>query len=401
MKKILLIITLVAVLATSLFAGDVKFLFTELDQHVEILAGFLPTLVTIGGSYEGLSLKPGNLTQFQALFGGGYTQRKVYQDPVVGNQLMGDFFVYDSIQTRWTLRLNQGFGQSWIEGKDLVTAYVGYEGRYEKNVDSFKAGEQRNNGVDDITHPVERTYAIPTFNNWMGGKLSDSPIYADLRGDKQIIGTTLFTGIKLNGMSDTGTASDGITAELNFKFAHKALNTDNIGFISATFNTVFSKTLLQIKANNGSNLFSIVAIDRVNVNYTNNLPGSMVPIYAQGPVSLGRKVRGYNTYSFNTNFTAVNNFDIRLSGPDKMLDFLNGVFVRVNLFFDCGYHSGKNFNSEIKDKHFLASTGAQFTMSFMDFIDLGLMMSYTLTGTKNVVTPWKNLIMGATFFLDF
>lgn len=402
MKKLLTIVLIAAMAASCLMAGDFSFLFTELDQHPEILAGFLPTLVTVGAGYNGLDLLEGDLTQIQATIGGGYTQRKVYQDPVDGSPLSGDFFVYDAIQTRWNLKFLQGLGESWIPEKDLVTLYAGYEGRWEQYVDSMVAGKLRSNGVDDINNPVETKYAVPTFANWMTarGGLSSSSVYADLAGDKKIIASIFYGGLKLNGMADDGVTSDGILGDLNFKWAPSGLSTDGISYYSATLNVVASKTLFQTKFENGSNAFSIVMIDRANVNWTD---GSFVPVYAQRPVSLGRKVRGFNTGSFNTQFTVVNNFDIRFSGPDRMfnLGFLNGIFPRLNLFVDCGWHSGEYFNSSIKGSHFLASTGAQLEMSFMDFIDLGIQVAYILTPTKNSGTPWTNLIMGATFFLDF
>ncbi|MBR2281775.1 MAG: hypothetical protein IJ863_04035, partial [Spirochaetales bacterium] len=137
MKKALVVVLVLAVAVCSVFAGDFKFLFTELDQHPEILAGFLPTLTTIGVGYNGLDLIEGDLTQVQVTIGGGYTQRALFQNPLTGEPLIDDIMLYDTIQMRWNLKFLQGFGDSWVEGKDLVTAYVGYEGRAEKGVDSM------------------------------------------------------------------------------------------------------------------------------------------------------------------------------------------------------------------------------------------------------------------------
>ena len=95
MKKALTVVLILALALCSVFAGDFKFLFTELDQHPEILAGFLPTLTAIGAGYEGLSLIEGDLTQFQATIGGGYTQRVLFQDPVTGEPLISDQMLYD------------------------------------------------------------------------------------------------------------------------------------------------------------------------------------------------------------------------------------------------------------------------------------------------------------------
>ena len=159
----------------------------------------------------------------------------------------------------------------------------------------------------------------------------------------------------------------------------------------------------------GLNLFSVVLIDRVNVNWTD---GSQVPVYASMPVSLGRKVRGFNTNSYNTNFTVVNNLDIRLSGPEF---FMDGVFPRLNLFFDVGWHAGNYLNTGYNGvsaksaadmaekydlKRFLCSTGFQLEMCIFDFIDLGFQLSYLISG-DNMRTPGQKFITGATFFLDF
>ena len=400
MKKALVLLTIIALAAGMCFGagGDFAFLFTELDQHVEILNGFLPTLVTVGAGYRGLTLSEGDLTQINLTFGGGYTQRKSYQNPVDGSPLSGDFLVFDAIQTRWNLKMLQGLGESWVQGQDLVTLYAGYEGRWEKYVDSMVKTQLRHNGTADITHPAETTYPVPTLAGWQGGALAGTAILRELDADRTMTATTLYAGIILNGMEDTGVTSDGILGKFDLQWAPGGLSTDEISYFSATLNVVVSKTLWQKQAANGSNALSVVLIDRFNANWTD---GSYVPLYAQGPVSLGRKVRGYNTYAFNTNFTVVNNLDLRISGPDRMLDFLSGVFPRLNLFVDCGWHTGRYFNSAIEGSHFLASTGAQLEMSFMDFIDLGIQVAWILSDTQNPVTPWSRMIMGATFFLDF
>ena len=406
MKKALTVVLVLALALCSVFAGDFKFLFTELDQHPEILAGFLPTLTAIGAGYEGLSLIDGNLTQLQATIGGGYTQRALFQNPDNGEPLLDDIMLFDQIQLRWNLKFLQGFGDSWVDGKDLVTAYVGYEGRYEKAVDSMKVHEERYRGYADADTRTKGKTPIPSLDEWFNSHfpstLAGNRIYPDLADDYTAFMTNFYLGARLNLMDDKMVSNEGALAEVKLQFAPSFLN-KKASYYSITFNAVAGTTLLEVSNKKGQNLFSIVLIDRLNVNWTD---GSKVPVYASMPVSLGRKVRGFNTNSYNTNFTVVNNLDLRLAGPEFIMD---GVFPRLNIFFDMGWYAGNYFNSDNSAaamaekydlKRFLCSAGFQLEMCIFDFIDLGFQLSYLISG-DNMRTPGEKFITGATFFLDF
>lgn len=405
MKRALTVVLILMIALSCAFAGDYKFLFTELDQHTEILAGFLPTLTTIGVGYEGLELIDGNLTQLQATIGGGYTQRALFQAPYegfegysVGDPLISDIMLYDCIQMRWNLKFLQGFGDSWVEGKDLITAYAGYEGRFEKGVDSMVLNEKRLRGYYDKTMASTNAKEIPSLDDWFKTSLAGNTIYPDLADDYTAFMTNFYIGAKLNYMEDLMVSNEGFTAEIKFQFAPAFMN-KKASYYSLTFNAVGGTTLFELHDKKGLNILSLVVIDRVNANWTD---GSKVPVYAQMPVSLGRKVRGFNTNSYNTNFTVVNNLDLRFAGPEFLLD---GIFPRLNLFFDMGYHAGNYFNCDKKAgdfnlDQFLCSTGFQLEMCFFDFIDLGFQMAYLINGT-NSRNPGSRFIAGATFFLDF
>ena len=402
MKKAFTVLIVLILAVCSVFAGDFKFLFTELDQHPEILAGFLPTLTAVGVGYEGLEIIPGNLTQIQATIGGGYTQRVLFQDPLTGKPLISNQMIYDDIQIRWNLKFLQGFGDSPVEGLDLVTAYIGYEGRYEKGVDSMVLGAERMRGYADPMTKTKGATAIPSLDTWFGPTKTGNAIYPDLADDYIAFMTNFYAGARLNLMDDKMVSNEGFLAELKFQIAPGFVN-QKASYYSITFNAVAGTTLYELSDKKGLNLFSIVLIDRANVNWTD---GSKVPVYASRPVSLGRKVRGFDTDSYDTNFTVVNNLDIRLAGPEFLID---GIFPRLNLFFDMGYHAGNYFNTshnaknmadELGLKQFLCSTGVQLEMCFFDFIDLGFQVSYLITG-DNMRKPGERFITGATFFLDF
>ena len=306
MKRRLLASLVVALIAIcTISAAPVEFVFGGLDQHAEVLGGFLPSFLKAGAGYNGFSLIDGNTTQINQIVGGGYSQRKVWQTPVTGSVQDHDPIVYDTIRAEWEVGLSQGLLQSTVPGKDLLTLSVGYIGRYERNIDSFREGKVRNNNGE---------YVIDSLDNRIG-KDYEGAIYPDLRGDRQHLGTLFSFDVMLDMMDDQGMYSNGLLANASVEWAPLALNSalDGVAdYYSLTFNAVGAYTPYSF-VEDGQHWFSLTFVDRFNVNWTD---GEEVPVYAQGPVSLGRKVRGYNTWTYNTQFTVVNNLDLRLAGPD-------------------------------------------------------------------------------------
>ncbi len=393
-KRLLVLLLVVCVAVTSVFGGDWKFVFGDLDQHPEVLMGFLPSYFAGGVGYTGLSLIENDTTEFQLIAGGGYSQRKVWQNPVTGEPITANPLVYDVWRVEWQFKFLQGFGESWVPGKDLVTVTAGYEGRWEYNVDSFKVGEKRNNGG---------SYPILTIDNWFAQHSGNADaIYPDMSlgdyGKRMMLGTTFMAGVKLNMMDDGMTYQQGFSANLVGRYAPLALNRSLGGeadFYTVTLNMQGAYTPYQLESSKGFNLFSITLVDRLYANWTD---GTKVPVYAQSAGSLGRQVRGFNNWTYNSNFIVVNNFDLRFIGPEP---FFNGVCPRINMFFDIGYGCGNYFNTKLKADNLLMSTGVQFTVSVFDFIDLGYQLAYLIKGDNYVDGASSRLATTVTFFLDF
>lgn len=378
MKKLLTILLVLVMILTGASASSptFRFVFGDLDQHPEILIGFCPTYLLLGFGADFHFIED-NTSEFQVLVGGGYNQRMVFQDPSDGTPFYtvsdGRGITYDAAQGDLFLRFNQGFMN------DLLVLRASIETQYEANLNSFVKNSA-------------------TLNSQLNGEgVFNNAIYPDLKGDHQFLGTSISLRLTYDDMEDTLFTNDGILAYVETKFAPYFLNQwldGTANYYSLTANAVFAKTLYNYSTEN-SDWFSIVLIDRVNVNWTD---GS-VPVNAQGPVSLGRKVRGYNTYSYGTEFSVVNNFDIRFSGPAIGLD---GLRPRINLFFDMGLGAGNYFNTSKKPDgvNFLCSTGGQITISIFDFIDLGYEVAYIFTGEK-LTKPGDRVVTRFTFFLDF
>ena len=131
-KKIGIAFLILLAGASSLSAeSDWHFLCDAVDQHTEILWGFLPTYLYGGVGYRGFQLLDENTTDIQLLFGAGYIQRKLWQDPVTGEDTLAmreHPITYDVLAIEWGLKFKQGFFHSpWDIGSDLLTVTLGYE----------------------------------------------------------------------------------------------------------------------------------------------------------------------------------------------------------------------------------------------------------------------------------
>ena len=395
MRKTIATILVVLVAVMTVAAVPVRFIFADLNQHTELLSGFLPTYTLVGAGFD-FSGDSENTSELQTLVGGGFTQRRVWQNPVTGKvdlelnkkddgKVMG--ITYDVIQSDLMLRYIQGMLD------DKLTFRFGLEGKFEKNQDSFKK---------------DKNASLDTFLGSTADGIYKEDIYPDLTGNKMSLGAILNLRIKYDIMDDTLVTSDGFETYLDLRWAPGFINSFNgfgrADFYSISFNAVAAKTLYEVKTDKWR-WFSIVLIDRANINWTD---GKDVPVYAQGAVSLGRKVRGYNTNTYNMQFTAVNNLDLRLALPPMGTDQIR---PRINLFLDFGYGCGEYHNTDYTAKdmletskaagqQWLGSVGAQFEMSFWDMIDLGYQIAYIFNG-ETFTQAGATIKTGFTFFLDF
>lgn len=176
-KRLTLVLVLVLLGAMVFAAGDWRYVFWNLDQHPEILGGFLPTQIGMGAGWNGLHFIPDRRTEIQMLAGGGYYQRKMWQNPTNGEPIVDDPLIYDVMEYEWRLRFSQGFLPSNVEGKDLWTVYAGYDGFFTRTMDSMVTGASRsNNGTHDVASVADwfSPYSLTTANNAYYTDMGDS-----------------------------------------------------------------------------------------------------------------------------------------------------------------------------------------------------------------------------------
>ncbi|MGN1163640.1 MAG: hypothetical protein ACI4S4_02410 [Candidatus Ornithospirochaeta sp.] len=391
MKKFISLLIVLLMTLSLLSASNVYFAFGDIGQHPDILTGFFPSYVYAGAGIKLPSLIDGNTTDMQVLIGEGYLQRLLWQDKDSGENRYEDTvspwdktsaLKYNAWSNDLTLRFRQGFLESPVEGKDLFMLTLAANTKYERYYGASSFGPFSIKG---------------TLDSVMGGDKYSGNIYPELQGDgTSFLGMELQVTLKMDAMKDTLHTNDGIWARIDLKYGPEILNSFSEGkadYITTTLNVVGAKTLWNMEED-GRSIFSLILIDRANASWTG---GDAVPSFVQGPVSLGRKVRGFNTYTYNTEFTAVNNLDLRITGPGLGLEKLA---PRINLFVDCGYGWGNVLNTVRSESNFLASTGVQIEFSFFDFIDLGYQINYLLVDKEKYTQPGK-ITTNFTFFLDF
>ena len=391
MKKLISLLLLVLISTLMLFASDVYFAFGDIGQHPDILVGFFPSYVYAGAGIKLPKLMTGNTTDIQVLVGEGYLQRLLWQDKESGENKYEDktdpwdknsALKYNAWTNDLTFRFRQGFFSSPVEGKDLFLLTLQSNVKYERYYGKSSLGPFNIKGTLDET---------------MGDGSYSGKIYPELNGNgNSFLGMELSATLKLDMMKDTLHTNDGLWARIDLKYGPEILNSFSEGkadYISTSLNIVGARTLWNYTSG-GESMLSLILIDRANASWTG---GEYIPSFVQGPVSLGRKVRGFNTYTYNTEFTCVNNLDLRITGPGLGLDKLA---PRINLFVDCGYGWGNVMNTQRSERNFLASTGVQIEMSFFDFIDLGYQINYLLVDKEKYTQPGK-ITTNFTFFLDF
>ena len=388
-KKIIMLIA-VGLIAFSAAASDWTPLITNLDTHPEVLWGICPMYIEGGVSYDGFEFIEDRETRIQLIVGGGYGQRKLWQNPTTGESTASEWvqpLTYDVGYVNWAVRFIQGFWDSpWDPGSDLLQIMFAYEGRYEYNTDSLAVGQLKSNyGNPSMVESLDQFFHA-----------GDSSVYPDLQGNRQFLATNLHLGLTLDLMTDTIIKNDGIRINLDFNWSPYALNSALDGkadFYSITFNALGAKTLYSITDENWD-WFSIQVLDRIFINWTS---GSMIPVYAQNNGSLGRQVRGFADFSMNREFAVVNNFEFRFTGPMLGTKLL---YPRLSLFVDVGYGMGRYYNTDWNPSgDFVASTGASISITLIDAIDLGVSAIYLIEGENYAKGP-GSFVTEFFFFLD-
>ncbi len=378
MKKIIFLLIITIIAGTSSFAGDFSFAFEDARFHSDLLFGFAPVYVRAGVDYTGWEFIEDQRTDFYIIGGGALISSDIWTEgdgiPIDAEGGIGmetsdpsfdDYNSYSKWQGDFSLKLKQGFIQEPNREKAFLAGYAKYAAHF--------------------TSPHE---------NWGGGEgsifLSGSEqAYPDKNGT---FTNVLQAGVEMDRL-DIGDVYDGFWADCSVKWAPSWLANTILGtssFVNVNLTVEGYYSLLDLKRKNSElELLGIYLADRVQVDYTT---GSAIPQFYQESPALGTKMRGFESNSMGTEFTAVNNFDVRFYG----IEFIDNTNPLINLFFDMGYFAGRYFNTEYRDSdngEFVCSTGFEVALNIIDFAQVGYIFGFPLVGTNLQEETMQSTIM--------
>ena len=367
MKKIFFVLLVFAIISSAAFAGDFSFAFEDARFHSDLLWGFAPVYVRAGVDYTGFELIEDQLTDFYIIGGGAlisstlWTDQdglptnapgSIYEDPLT--DAFSDNNSYSKWQGDFSLKLKQGFIQEPGRSKALVAAYAKYAFHWTDPHENPFGGVNSTFIDDDSSITAYPDSAGTATNVLQAGFEID-------RLDK----TDVYNGFNVDG--SVLWAPQWLLNDLYGTSSFVNLNLTGKGYLS----------LLELKRKDSDlTLVGIYLADRVQVDY---LAGSAIPQFYQESPALGSKMRGFEGNSLGTEFTVVNNFDIRFYGTE----FLNNINPVIQLFFDTGFQAGKYYNTDYAPQgKFLCSTGFEIALNIIDFAQVGYMFGFPLVGNN-------------------
>ncbi len=374
MKKIIFLLIITIIAGTSSFAGDFSFAFEDARFHSDLLFGFAPVYVRAGVDYTGWEFIEDQRTDFYIIGGGALISSDIWTDmeglPYYPSSIdnTSEAFDENNSYSKWqgdfSLKLKQGFIQEPNRDKAFLAGYAKY--------------------AFHLTSPHENFDETVADSVFLTGLDS---AYPDKAGTMTNV---LQAGVELDRL-DSGDVYDGFWADCSVKWAPFWLANTIYGtssFVNINLTVEGYYSLLDLKRKNSElELLGIYLADRVQVDYTT---GSAIPQFYQESPALGTKMRGFESNSMGTEFTAVNNFDVRFYG----IEFIDNTNPLINLFFDMGYFAGRYFNTEYRDKgKFICSTGFEVALNIIDFAQVGYIFGFPLVGTNLQEETMQSTIM--------
>ena len=306
----------------------------EIRTEPEFSAGVFPTSVKYQFNFPTADMIEGRRTEFAFRLDNGLEYRRLRQDPDTGALLAvspPDFPTeYTVLFDEFNLFFAQGFGETRNEGKDLITAFISIDGRFENAYErlSWLTSPDSMQGLFNVYSPDGIMSERFPGSSWIGAP--------ELAGTRSIFQTSLTAGVVLDWMDDGVTRRDGVRAASYLRYSPQwmPLSTGNVDFILSWNELELAKTLFSSGQDRRPELswFSVVLSDKLVYRY---IAGSKVPAYAQGGDIWGDGDVPAAAHA------VTNRLSLTFYGPQiNSLD----SFPSLSLFWDLGIGAGRVLN---------------------------------------------------------
>lgn len=363
-KKVCGLVCVVLLVGTLGFAIDISTAVTGVGVTDNFSLYLLPTNVSYRFGLPFKQLIKDQPTSLALYMNTGYEDREIKQNPVTGTPWwvapLGIKNEYGTVFSSFELNLGQGLGHSEYTDGSLFWVDAGLYGRAEQAIERLALF----NGEEDYHYTNKTTLDQDIFQT--RNTLSGTP---DLSGGHYILSLGLFTSFSIDRSIDSNTTYDGFNFFSRAKWSPKWLFNDMMDGKSDYYQLVLSlnlgKTLYQLKAESGKNLFSVVLSDYSRYRF---LDGKYVPKYAE------------NGGIFNSDARNLNNFistsmHVTFYGPE----FLTGdCYPYLFLFAEMGYGWGSvnNTNRDYWDSEFVISYGFHLHLRMFRIFHVYFEMGY-------------------------
>ena len=333
MKRIIMLLLILASIMPLPAIGFGYHVF-DIRTESEFGEGIFPTSVKYQFNFPMPDFIEGRRTVLAFRLDNGLMYRTLRQDPHTGAILAKDPPSYPTEYTvlfdEFNLFFAQGFGETLDEDRDLITAFISLDGRFENAYErlSWLTSPDDMEGVFSTYDGGVRTERFPS-SSWIGAP--------ELAGSRSIFQTSVTAGVRFDWMDDDVTRRDGVRAASYLRFSPSWMPVsygDGADFFLIWNELELSKTLLTIGQERRPELswLSIVLDDKLMYRY---IIGDKVPSYVQGG-----DIWGDNDVP-NGSHVIMNRLSMTLYGPQ-----INSrdSFPSLMLFWDFGAALGHVLN---------------------------------------------------------
>ena len=334
----------------------------------------LPTGVDITLGYKGFRILPGRDTLLQVTAGGGYESFNLYRYADGSPALPGSQFdkmEFNAWIFKWEPGIRQGFLWNRKLDRNLLEGFLFYRGRY----DIYRDGR-----VIWGTPVAEAQQIVQEHTDYQAAL-----VFVDSEG---VWSNSLFTGISLDMMDGNKNhqTKQGFYGELSLEWdpylPDAAWKTD-VDFLRFNGTLKGFYTLFDAAPDREKNLFSVYAGDHFSVDYAagHNIPMFVMQSFGgtRPRTGLGRTLRGFEEYTYDTRFKMVNNIEIRANLPALRL---KSAVPGVVSYFDSGYYSNYFGDPGVLKSGFLCSTGFGVYLNLLGVDYLRIYLHFPLVGER-------------------